>query len=207
VGGGQGEIQDFKSYEMERMQGSQPQTVIFRMAEQSGGYFWVPDLLRIAPPSETTNLRGGALGSGPSWNLTAALLLILASMSCVGLIIQALGTVEIALRLVWAAIIPIALVSWTDRPCTPIRIDLEDSKATTQLATQLRHFYEHQAQPGNGELRRAAARVELQRAQRDGEHFRKKAQAAAQDPSGLQVGERFPSYTDAPPCNTHTVYM
>ena len=192
VGGRQGEIQDFKSYEMERLPGSQPQTVIFRMAEQSGGLFWVPDLLRIAPPSETPTLRGAPLGNGPSWNLTAALLLSLAAaVGYLCLVAQTLSGVEVALRLVWFAIVPIALASWTDRPCSPILLDPKDSQATAQLAAQLRSFYERQSQPGTGVLHRAAAAVELQRARRDPEHFRKKAQVAAQDPSGLQLPEEI----------------
>lgn len=188
----QGEIQDFKSYEMERLPGSQPQTVTFRMGKQSTGHFWVPDLCRIAPPSETPTLRGAPLGNGPSLRATVVLLIALvAGAAYCGLVAHTLTGADVALRFVWACIIPIALVSWTDHECAPCKIDPTDSPAVSQLAGRLRQFYQEQALAGTSELRRTAAKVELHRAVRDPEHFRKKAQAAAQDPTGLDLPQEI----------------
>lgn len=201
----QGEIQDFKSYEMERLAGSQPQTVTFRMGEQSTGHFWVPDLRRIAPPSETPTLRGAPLGNGPSRRVTVVLLIALvAGVVYCGLVARTLTGADVALRLVWTCIIPIALVSWTDHECRPCRVNPTDSPAVSQLAGRLRRFYQEQAQAGTSELRRAAAKVELHRAARDPEHFHKKAQKVAQDPTGLDLPQEiravFNVDLDGTPC-------
>ena len=37
---GQGQVQDFTAIEMERIPQRPPETVVFKMAQVSGGHFW-----------------------------------------------------------------------------------------------------------------------------------------------------------------------
>eukprot|EP00729_Bicosta_minor_P027536 gene27536-32850_t len=75
--GDEGEIQDYKSYNLKRVAGTQPTTASFKLAKQSSGTFWMPDVLQVVPPRVNPTLRGPPIGCGPGWKLTFFLALAL----------------------------------------------------------------------------------------------------------------------------------
>ena len=137
-------------------------------------------------PSDTPTLRGPPVGCGPSRLHCVVCGLVLACVAACHY--ETLTLLDLALRCVYAIVIPIVLVACTDTPTLPLHVPADK---VAVLADNLKRFYTQQAAKTNAELKRAAADVELQRAARDPAHFRKMSLVACKDTTGLQLPQQL----------------